>query len=206
MNSRRDTEGGLKNQSRIASLASYIDFYRPKYAFVENVVAMASGKINNPFHQFVCAMVGIGYQVRVMKIDASSCGSPQSRSRLIISLAAPGLTLPPYPAMSHDSPSRRVKSSSLGKTASGDKFGLAKSGPTTFPFVTAAKATEDLPDIGDAQTKTCIPFPDHVVNRSCPKEMRARIKLIPRYPRGLNFSKSIWMNLKGFPLKTIYNA
>jgi DNA (cytosine-5)-methyltransferase 1 len=34
-------EKGLKNQSLVASVAAYVDFYRPKYGLLENVLAMA---------------------------------------------------------------------------------------------------------------------------------------------------------------------
>lgn len=113
LNSKRETEAALKNQSYVASVASYIDFYRPKYAFLENVAAMASGK-KSSLSQLVCALVSIRYQLQLFRIDAWSCGSPQSRSRLIISLAAPYHQMPSYPALSH-SHRPEARGQSLGK-------------------------------------------------------------------------------------------
>lgn len=177
-------------------MAAHIDSYRPKYAFTENVVTMASGRSVTSFSQFVCAMVGIGYQVQIFEVDAWSCGSPQSRARLFVSLAAPGYELPPYPALSHSHP-EQTKKHCLGLTASGEGFGHRRSGPTTFPFISAAEATKDLPNIGNAQTKMCIPFPDHVVFRPCLSQLRAQLKLIPRFPRGMNLYKTYSAGRRG---------
>lgn len=134
-------------------------------------------------------MVGIGYQVQIFEVDVWSCGSPQSRTRLFVSLAAPGYELPPYPALSHSNP-ERTKRQRLGLTANGEGFGHRRFGPTTFPFISAAEAIKDLPNIGDVQTKMCIPFPDHVVSRPYLSQLRAQLKLIPRFLHGMNLYKT----------------
>lgn len=78
------------------------------YGLLENVVAMAAkgkGKDDkNVFSQLICSLVGMGYQVVQLNLDAWSFGSPQSRSRLFVLIAAPGLELPPPSSISHFHP------------------------------------------------------------------------------------------------------
>ena len=57
--------GGLLNESMVASVLAFIDFYRPKYALMENVKGMALGdEKHSVLAQVVCCLVGMGYQVR----------------------------------------------------------------------------------------------------------------------------------------------
>ena len=65
------SDTSLRNISMVASVAAYIDVYRPKYAILENVVAMAHrGKEKlGIFPQLLCTLVGLGYQVS--QINAS---------------------------------------------------------------------------------------------------------------------------------------
>lgn len=77
MNNSKNNRKGLKNQSLIASVAAYVDFYRPKYGILENVLGLARSDGNadkDVCSQLVCALVGLGYQLEIFLIAAWSCG------------------------------------------------------------------------------------------------------------------------------------
>lgn len=195
---RRNDHNGLKNQSLVASVAAYIDFYRPSYGILENVMSMAQkgrGRDEDVLSQLICAIAGLGYQVELFVLDAWSCGSPQSRSRLFVSFAAPGLQPLEHPQLSHSHPSK-VTDRGLGTLANGESFGKRIIGPTPFEYVTAAEATKDLPRIGDACTYQCIREPDHVAFQGITTRIRAQIRAIPVFPRGMNFVKT-WNEGRG---------
>lgn len=187
-NPKKGNEGGLLNESMVASVLAFIDFYRPKYALMENVKGMAVGDDkHNVLGQVVCCLVGMGYQVRTSCLDAWSFGSPQKRSRIIITIAAPGLPPLPEPAQTHSHPDV-VRGGSIGKTANGLHTGSRTTSRTPFEFVTSAEATKDLPAT-DART-ICIPFPDHRMSRNLPVTGWVRISSIPRFPGGCTFVKA----------------
>lgn len=157
------SSSSLRNISMVASVAAYVDLYRPKYALLENVVAMAQktkGQLGI-FPQLLCTLVGMGYQLSQYCLDAWSLGDPQKRSRLFISIAAPGLMPIAPPTMTHSHPDG-TKSLSLGKVLANDlKFGERRFAPTPFQYVSVQQAMGDLPNIGDSHMQTCIPVPDH---------------------------------------------
>ena len=187
-NPNKGNERGLLNESMVASVLAFIDFYRPKYAILENVKGMASGDgKNNVLAQVICCLVGMRYQVRVSCLDAWSYGSPQTRSRIIITIAAPGLTPLPEPAQTHSHPDG-VWGGSLGKTANGVRSASRTRTLTPFDYVTSAEATKDLPAT-DART-ICIPFPDHRMSRTLPALSWVRVSSIPRFPGGCSFVKA----------------
>jgi DNA (cytosine-5)-methyltransferase 1 len=100
LNSHKENDKSLFNQSLVASVVAYIDFYHPKYGMLKNVLTMAQkgrGRDGDVLSQLVCAVVGMGYQFHLFVVDAWSCGSPQARSRLFVSFAAPGLEIPEQP-------------------------------------------------------------------------------------------------------------
>lgn len=198
LNVARNNDTGLKNQSLVASVAAYVDFYRPKYGILENVMAMAKKKDNRDkdvLSQLICAITGMGYQVHVFVIDSWSCGSPQSRTRLFVTFTAPGLKPLEHPELSHSHPPN-VRDFGLGKLANGQSFGHRLRGPTPFEYVTASDATKDLPKIGDGCTYQCTKEPDHVSGSGMSTELRNQIRAIPTFPRGMNFSKA-WNEGKG---------
>ena len=202
LNTNRNNEKGLRNQSLVASVAAYIDFYRPKYGILENVMTMAQkglGRDEDVLSQLICCIVGMGYQLQLFVLDAWSCGSPQSRSRLFVSFAAPGYQPLEHPELSHSHPSN-ITDRGLGKLANGEPFGRRRKGPTPFPYVTAELATKDLPSIGDGLTNQCIKFPDHVLPIGLSNEIRLQIAAIPKHPKGSSFS-SAWNEGKGVMTK-----
>lgn len=193
-NHRYSSNQSLLNISMVASVVAFVDFYRPKYVIMENVLGMANcgpkraGQDNNVFAQVLCALVGLGYQVRPMILDAWNFGAPQGRTRLFISAAAPGLTPLARPPPSHSHPDT-VIGRSLGKTANGLPFGSREWEPTPFEYVTIGEATKDLPENVDART-ACIPYPDHRVTNHLSALDRVRLICVPRFPPGMTFVKS----------------
>jgi len=89
-NQRKGSSQRLLNRFMVMSVLSYVDFYRPRYAFPKNVLDMAKcdvhGKEENVFAQTICGLVN-----RFFCLDAWSFDSPRSRTRVFISITAPGL-------------------------------------------------------------------------------------------------------------------
>ncbi|KAI1981640.1 hypothetical protein LOZ53_004704 [Ophidiomyces ophidiicola] len=190
-NTQKQSESSLRNCSMIASVVAYVDFYRPQYAILENVPAMSSKThFRNPLSQLICAFVGMGYQLRLMQLDAWSYGAPQSRSRLFLLIAAPGLKLPKHPPLTHSHP-QRTTLRSLGEAPNGLPFGQRRWDTPVYDFVSAETATKDLPSIGSARIMS-IPFPDH---RQSGSDTRNIIEKIPKYPRMMGVGQSF---LRGY--------
>lgn len=203
----RMNDEGLRNVSMVASVVSLVEFYRPKYALLENVPAMArcgaKDGNKNVFAQVLCALVGIGYQVRAFTLDAWNFGSPQSRTRLFVSIAAPGLTPLPDPPHSHSHP-ENICSRSLGKSANGLLISSRYQDLTPFEYVTIGEATKDLPLNDDGRGES-IAFPDHHTHRYESVLNRVRISCIPRFPAGLNFPKAVRMGWMPPPQTESFN-
>ena len=197
LNSWRNNETGLKNQSLVASVAAYVDFFRPKYGILENVMAMAQKGDNRDkdvLSQLICAIVGMGYQLSLCILDAWGCGSPQARTRLFVVFAAPGLDPLEHPQLSHSHP-QNVTDRGLGRLANGQSFGRRIRDLTPFEYVTAGDATKGLPRIGDGCTYQCTRQPDHV-STGMSTELRNQTRAIPTFPRGMNFAKA-WNEGRG---------
>ena len=186
INNSRGNESALRNMSLIASFAAFVDYYRPKYALLENVSTVAQcaekNQKKNVFSQMLCAFAGMGYQVQQFHLDAWTFGSPQSRSRIFISIAAPGFVPMSPPQASHSHP-YGIVNRTLGRAANGLPFSERVLGTVTpFNYITIGEATADLPERFDERTKS-VRFPDHRLSRLEKSESRMRIACIPRYPR-----------------------
>ena len=130
----------------------------------------------------------MGYQVRPFILDAWNFGSPQSRTRIFVSIAAPGLTPLPDPPQSHSHP-EGIVDRALGRTANGLPLGPRYWGPTPFRFTTIQEATKDLP-LSDDGKVDCIPFPDHRLMQNVSPINQALIYNVPKYPYGMSFIKA----------------
>ncbi|WEW60595.1 DNA-methyltransferase [Emydomyces testavorans] len=195
-NYQKQSEGSLRNCSMIASVAAYVDFYRPKYAILENVPAMASkSHPRSPLSQLICTFVGMGYQLRLMHLDAWSFGAPQSRSRLFLLMAAPGLQLPEHPPLTHSHPSGTTLRS-LGEAPNGLPFGERQWDMPIFKFISAREGTSDLPDIGRAKVMS-IPWPDHRPSRNESCHTQTIVDYVPRYPRTMGLAQAFAMGYLG---------
>ncbi|KHN97336.1 C-5 cytosine methyltransferase [Metarhizium album ARSEF 1941] len=186
----KTTDEQRKNQSLVAAFASCIDLYRPKYGLLENVPGIVQHKENREqdvSSQFICAIVGIGYQAQMFYLDSSSCGSAQRRSRVFISFAAPRYKLPHKPQQTHSHP-LGTKSARLGTLSTGNAL-AEREFPRAAPFQprTARQVMSGLPKIYNGQTDTCIAFPDHRLAHRHTMDLKARISLIPNRPWGMNF-------------------
>lgn len=166
----KNSQVSLRNCSLVASFASYVDFYRPKYAVLENVagirdnVRLSNGKIINVHMQLLAMALGLGYQVRTFTNHSYMHGSAQSRDRIFVIFAAAGMTLPRQPVQSHENPPSHSIRGKLN-----DPYGnIFKNTeydhlPKTFLPRLLRDIWADLPDIGDG-SRICIPRPDHRVH------------------------------------------
>ena len=180
----------LKNQSFVASFASCVDFFRPKYGVLENVpniVQLGKKRMEDVFSQLICAIVGMGYQVQVVLGDAWSYGAPQNRTRVFLYFAAPGYRLPEPPLPSH-SHHAAVTSRSLGVMSNGEPYVRRPFAPTAFKFVSAAEGTIDVPEIYDGKADCCVPFPDHRLQIGVTPLLRNQMNTIPTHPHGSSFA------------------
>jgi site-specific DNA-cytosine methylase len=89
----------------------------------------------------------IGYQVRMVQLDARSFGSPQNRIRLFLICARKGVPLPSMPEPTHANPDLKIVNFSSASTSKrpfhvGSKGELG-SGPLTP--ITVRDAISDLP-------------------------------------------------------------
>ncbi|KAI0845012.1 S-adenosyl-L-methionine-dependent methyltransferase [Daldinia vernicosa] len=196
----RTTDDQRKNQSLVASFASYVDLYRPYYGILENVPQMVNSRNFRDtcvFSQLVCALVGLGYQVQVMFLDAWSFGAPQSRSRVFLVFSAPGFRMPKVPAPSHSHPPG-TRLTKLGEMSCGRPFDRRVLLSTPFRYVSARESIADLPDIRDAKPDFCVGFPDHRLSIGFTPPMRKQLSLIPIHPWGMNFSKA-WYGRPDIP-------
>ncbi|KAK7754372.1 hypothetical protein SLS62_003665 [Diatrype stigma] len=190
----KTTDKQRKNQSLVASFASYIDLYRPHYGLLENVIQMVQAKHNRDecvFSQLVSAVVGLGYQTQILFMDAWSFGAPQSRSRVFLLFTAPGLRVPKIPVPTHSHPPgmglRR-----LGLMSNGQSFSQRERLPTPFKFTSAMEAVSDLPDIQDSKADYCVGFPDHRLSMGYTPMLRKQVQHIPTQPWEMNFSKAYY--------------
>ncbi|KAL1843575.1 hypothetical protein VTJ49DRAFT_858 [Mycothermus thermophilus] len=194
----------IKNQSFVASFASFVDFYRPKYGVLENVTSIIQNEAKSSediLSQLFCALVGMGYQAHLVFGDAWAHGAPQNRERVFLMFAAPGLRMPDAPAPSHRH-HRIAGNRSLGYLCNGEPFVHRSFQPTAFKFVSAAEATADLPPIGDGKAEPgAIAFPDHRLAIGVTPPLRAQIAAIPNRPYGLSFAE-VWYRGRGSRLMT----
>ena len=191
LNNRKHDEKSLRNQSLVASVAAFVDFYRPKYGILENVVSISNqNRDQDVLSQLICSLVGMGYQVQEpFLLEAWNHGSAQSRSRLFICFAAPGLEPMVQPEQSHSHhPQQAGKSRAIGKLANGAAFGERHHGPTPFRYLTARNVCADLPATDGACMH--IRHPDHVPARVLTERHRQQIAVIPKRPRGMTFIKA----------------
>jgi DNA (cytosine-5)-methyltransferase 1 len=194
----KTTPAQRKNQSLVASFASMVDVYRPRHGILENVVSIvqpSKKKGEDHFCQLICAIVGMGYQTRMILGDAWSYGSCQSRSRVFLVFAAPGEKLAEIPFPTHSHPAK-IGSRGVGSLPNGD-YMVAREfhGAYAFNHASPAETMADLPDSWDTAAG-CIPFPDHIQAFALRPAIYAQLQAIPHFPRGLGFVKA-WDNGKG---------
>jgi DNA (cytosine-5)-methyltransferase 1 len=189
----------IRNASHITTICSYVDLYRPEYAIVENVISMAATRKGfedqNVLSQLVACFVSMGYQVNQFIMDAWNYGSCQQRSRLILTIAAPGLALIEQPKHTHSLLADDISGRSLGILPNGERFGEREYYPTPFTHLTASEATADLPNIGNGNVQTCISHPSHRVSEQPTHKDRALLGCIPHSPPGCGYREAHQLGL-----------
>jgi len=142
----------------VAVTLSWVEALEPDYVVIENVGGIMDnetlklGDVNQGFPKLiVLTLLHLGYSVRIANVEATSCGSPQERRRMIFLAAKEGL--PCLPPATHVTPSDRLgKSSGIKLWPGGDapsrhfvtSAGLLR-GCAPFPTVTVIDAIDDLP-------------------------------------------------------------
>jgi DNA (cytosine-5)-methyltransferase 1 len=133
---------------------SEINRLKPDIFILENVPGMKrdrnqalTGEPDNFAVEGIKRLRDIGYQVRMVQLDARSFGSPQNRIRLFLICARKGVPLPSTPEPHHANPELKVvifssASSSRRSFYVGSK-GDPGSGP--LPAITVRDAISDLP-------------------------------------------------------------
>ena len=196
----RLSDASKKNASLVASVAAFIDLYRPKYALLENVISIARSMNTlheqNVLSQLLCTIVGLGYQAQIFNMDAWAFGCPQKRSRLFVMVTAAGLTVPKEPSPTHACP-KRVQYRKVGRASNGELFGTCRVEAAMFDSVDAESAIRDLPNIDDSHIQMCIPFPDHRLVREEPEITRSAIAMIPTCPSEMGIVQAIKMGNLG---------
>ena len=182
----------LRNASHITTFCSFVDVYRPLYGILENVVNMASMRKGyedqNVLSQVVASLVSMGYQVNQYIMDAWCYSSKQQRSRLILTIAAPGLNPILQPWHTHRRAHEDTRGRCLGWLPNGERFGQREYYPTPFAHIPAGKVSADLPDIGNSLVQACIPFPDHRLSGCSTRDERALLTCIPKSPPGCGYN------------------
>ncbi|OAA64705.1 DNA methyltransferase dim-2 [Niveomyces insectorum RCEF 264] len=204
----------FKNRSMVASFASFVDLYRPKYGMLENVLEFitkdfkanhkpsyvrktghsSDGTREDIFGQLVSSLLGLGYQLRIVLGNAWSHGAPQQRQRVFLVFAAPGFRLPEPPLPSHGSPPGVRARKMIGSLSNGKWIASPSDEPTAFPFVSAGAATADLQTpagtIDDGLVDICVRYPDHRVTLTMADSVRHKIAAIPTQPYGTGLARA----------------
>ncbi|XP_023643751.1 putative DNA (cytosine-5)-methyltransferase CMT1 isoform X1 [Capsella rubella] len=100
----RNTKAPLedkKNQQLLVFL-DIIDFLKPKYVLMENVVDLLKFSEGYLARHAVASLVAMNYQTRLGMMTAGSYGVPQLRNRFFLWAAQPTEKLPPYPLPTHE--------------------------------------------------------------------------------------------------------
>jgi DNA (cytosine-5)-methyltransferase 1 len=185
--------------SHITTLCSYADLVRPEYAILENVLGMTATRKGfedqNVLSQLVACFVSMGYQVNQFIMDAWNYGSGQQRSRVILTIAAPGLHLIEQPKHTHSMLADDTRGRSLGMLPNGQRFGQREYYPTPFAHITAGEMTADIPDIGNGNIQTCISHPSHRVAEQPTHKDRALLECIPHDPPGCGYREAHQLGL-----------
>lgn len=197
----RNSESSWLNASKVASVAAFLDHYRPLYAVLENVPNMAkelgkrSEKPQNVFRQFISTMVAMGYQVGQHLLEAWSFGAPQRRQRLFVTIAAPNFTPIVHPPLTHSTPESSAPRRDLGDTVDGVDISIVRRAtlqePAPFKYLSAREATKDLPNIGDGHVRACEAFPDHRLPMGGAPIKRLIPRIIPTLPRRLGLRGAV---------------
>ncbi|KAA8894276.1 S-adenosyl-L-methionine-dependent methyltransferase [Sphaerosporella brunnea] len=186
-----------RKQSLVASLATAIDIYRPKYAVLENVSGIGhsrldkDGKTVNTYATMLCAIVGLGYQAESYLADAWSHGNCQSRTRLILAITKDGYEPIGRPTRSHPHPAV-IHQTGIYEAPNGKKFGSRHTeGLTPFRFCSIISCWAPLPNIGDGHVGLSIRYPDHICASAPDTIARLIMSKVPRFDQRKSWRSAI---------------
>ncbi|XP_050308099.1 DNA (cytosine-5)-methyltransferase 1-like [Anthonomus grandis grandis] len=97
----KDSQSAKTNNCQINTYLGFIDYFRPKYFVFENVRNFTTYDKSRYFKLTIKCILEIGYQVTFGILQAGNYGLPQSRRRIFLIGAAPGLVLPKLPDPTH---------------------------------------------------------------------------------------------------------
>ncbi|EUC29233.1 hypothetical protein COCCADRAFT_107068 [Bipolaris zeicola 26-R-13] len=185
----------LLNASLVSTFCSFVDLYRPLYGVLENVLNISSERAGSEragsaLSQVVACLVSFGYQVNQYIMDSWNYGSPQRRSRAILTIAAPGLQLIMQPYHTHSRSDEEVRGRSLGQLPNGEFCAERQYYPTPFYHVPAQTVSSGLPDIEYGAGQTCIAYPDHRVPNVPTRKDRPLLDCIPKQPPDCGYKEA----------------
>ncbi|CAG8708346.1 11120_t:CDS:2, partial [Acaulospora morrowiae] len=170
LNREKENERSIYNNSMMASVASFIDYYRPRYILIENVTEITKHQV---FVRLLGFLLDLKYQIRFNVVSAAHVGCAQKRYRIFLWGASRDEVLPEMPPMTHEyknhSKFREIKIFQM----SGFEYEEAAS----FPMITIRDLIDDLPSI-DTGIYWYPEYPDHhtlVLSR----EFREILRRIP---------------------------
>ncbi|CAG8705498.1 11362_t:CDS:10, partial [Dentiscutata erythropus] len=160
MNRNRHNLKSKRNNSLVASVVSFVDYYHPRYLLLENVRKITSSEV---FYRLIGCLLDIGYQIRFGVVSADRMGCAQKRFRMFLWGAAQGEVLPTMPPVTH----KGLKNETYETYAS-------------FPMVSIKDHISDLPPIGEGDI-WYPSFPDH---KTYQMSLRTKeiLRRIPTFP------------------------
>ena len=193
------SDQSLNNASLVTTFCSFVDVYRPSFGILENVRAIAFDrddakrqrtegttdeeehnvgptKSKNVLPRLIACLVSMGYQVNHYIMNSEKYGSCQRRWRMIVTIAAPGLTPILEPASTHGA----LGVCQAEHHTDGQCSERGECVFPTFKQLDAQAGIGELPSIPAGADQACIPFPDHRLPNWIKGKTRRDLARIPR--------------------------
>ncbi|RHZ71241.1 hypothetical protein Glove_261g84 [Diversispora epigaea] len=178
MNKHKESDKSQSNNSLVASVASFVDFYRPRYFLLENVARITRTSV---FMQLLACLLELGYQIRFNVVSAAQLGCSQIRHRVFLWGAAKDEVLPEMPPSTHHYRKRSGAHRELLEMGNSLRLqGVQDEKHASFPMITIKDLIGDLPEI-DTGIYWDPAYPDHrtySISLKC-KEILRRIPIDP---------------------------
>ncbi|CAG8575511.1 3961_t:CDS:1, partial [Acaulospora colombiana] len=190
LNRERTNVKSVNNNSMIASVASFIDYYKPRYILIENVTEIIKHQV---FVRLLGFLLELKYQIRFNIVSAAHVGCAQKRYRVFLWGALMDEVLPEMPPMTHSykdcSKFRELKTFQMG--------GFKYEKTSSFPMISIRDLIGDLPRI-DTGIYWHPEYPDHhtLVRSTRLREILRRIPPCSHYhlARELGLIPDIYMH------------
>ncbi|OCH84951.1 S-adenosyl-L-methionine-dependent methyltransferase, partial [Obba rivulosa] len=166
----------------ILTLMAYVDYYKPKYVFLENVRGFLNyalkavqanrhrvegGVKQGGLQWLATAFIELGFQLRYGLLQAAHYGTPQSRIRFFLTASRRGLPLPLFPEPTHYFPVKDGLQIKFPDSESASAVRTAN-GVAPFRFVSIEDAIADLPPFHwSASTRTSEEPEQQVMELEC---------------------------------------